>query len=164
MPTFDLLTSLYHKPSIAIRAAIAGLNNRRNDPTFRLNMDTYGRSALAGEKKLCFGCMATVSLEAITNTYLTSDVIDVVRWRANACNADHGDVDKFEIAMNAVRCNDLSRLYNFCNVNQADRESLPQRVNGSPFYLLEGSPTADEIDYAIDELTKCAETLEAKSF
>lgn len=162
MFSFDLRAAVRKKPSVAIRAAIAGLNKRKDDPKFVFDMDTYGRREVSGT---CFGCMATVSVESITNTDLTVKTITGTNNRADSCGVAYEALDDFEFSMNAVRCNDLYSLYHFCGVTREEQESLPTSVidNGNR-YLLDGTPSTREINYAISALDIVAKQLEAKGF
>lgn len=162
MSHFDLRAAVRKKPSVAIRAAIAGLNKRKNDPKFVFDMDTYGRREQSG---ICFGCMATVCVESITNTDLTVNTISRTDNRALACGVAYEALDDFEFSMNAVRCNDLHSLYHFCGIPRDQREDLPSGVNtDGRLYLLDGTPSAEDIDEAIKALEVVATQLEAKGF
>lgn len=159
---FDISAAVNRKPSIAVRAAIHGLSNRRNDPKFVLHMSTWG----GVNDGLCMGCMATVSLEAITNTQLTAASIWTTNGRASACNASAIDSNAFETAMNTLRCNNCYTLYQYCGLPSHDSRNLPMTLSsyGVDEYLLDGKPSNEQLDKAIEVLTRFANDLEARGF
>lgn len=172
-PMNDIRDIIYRKPSVAVRAAIHGLEINRHRDDFILDMVTFGTSGYRQGKPICFGCMATCALQSITNTQLTHDTIGAGdRWLAVKSN--RATVDAFETAIERLRRRMPSTLYEMCRLTYDERDSLPQVVPVSAKCkdihrtvgrtVLSGNPQDREINDAIFDLTDFAELLEAKGF
>lgn len=174
-PAPSIKTSIYRKPSIAVRAAIHGLQTNRERPDFTLNMRTFGtltelEPTHKNGVRQCFGCMATCALQSITNTSLRVGNISSPESRAIACDQSYWDVKSFEKAIDYLRVNNPNHLYTLCEVDHIP--GLPSRVpvsrsfttNNHEGYVLEGEPSNAEVDTAIERLTLFAEKLEKLGF
>lgn len=175
----NIKQTVNRKPSVAVRAAIHGLQTARVNPNFVLHMGTYGDVA-DKEKNICFGCMATVTLQSIANTAFDIRSVGFTSTRAAACDANHNEVLDFEWAINQLRLGGTFPLYRFCELVTDDvaKNDLPTYVPGLPFngdalshapnsglgQLLSGCPEDNELDVAIARLTLLAELLESKGF
>lgn len=169
---FSVRKAVHRKPSVAVRAAIHGLQTNQDRKDFQLDMSTYG-DIQNGE--VCLGCMATVSVQSLANAHFTVADIQNYRLRANACKAERGEVHLFEYAMNSLRLNDSEMLYEFCGVLlekdlpkhvpavNPDVDGLPD-TNNCDSVVLSGRPSKEQVQVAIARLTKLAIELEAKGF
>ena len=83
----------------AIEATIKGFNDALENPNFFIDMSTFGTSL----KGLCYGCMATVTLQSLNGrNFLGREIFSTTR-RAKGCGQPREIVEQFESAIDDFR-------------------------------------------------------------
>jgi hypothetical protein len=121
-----------NKPSIAVRAMVDGLKKTINRSTFFVEMGSFGCSgylrgmmpngfyrfkskravkSIDTERKVCFGCAATCTLQQIAQKNFTTKTIN-----NRYCEFDRMEQTNFQFAMDDVRKGYFLVLFMFCGI------------------------------------------------
>lgn len=106
------IKSIIPTPSLAVRAAIEGIEHYRSHPNFKFNLRRFGGSY----GYICYGCAATAAVQWIAKTDLTPDNIGNRHLRAAFLEFEFGDLEGFECAIDGLRCgcpDSLASYYGF---------------------------------------------------
>lgn len=96
-------------PSAAIQSVIDGLEHQSKRDDFKINMRTFGEV----DGNICFGCMATCSIQEVAKRNLSLDNIHHSLKRANALDMDQFEIIYFENAIDSLRCGRIGALMAF---------------------------------------------------
>lgn len=104
-------------PSYTLRTMVQGLLNHSKRENFRVAMNTFG--AYDDTYEICFGCVATVTIQELSGRSFDGREINNVWSRARFLELKEELLDEFEDAVDAARCGELSRLLMYFNVPEA---------------------------------------------
>jgi hypothetical protein len=108
------------KPSAVLRIAAQGVLSHLDRNDFEFDMNVFGNAN--PETGVCYGCLATATLEEAAGVRFQPDEITPCSARAATLNLEWLDVSYFEYAIDSVRKGGLGSLLHFCGV---EKESLP---------------------------------------
>lgn len=178
----DILAAIHRKPSVAVKAAIAGLRDAIQRDDFIVDMMTYGDHRNFGGRQLCMGCLATCTFQELAQVRFSPDIISSHTNRARAVQLTRDRYHDLEHAINSLRLGWTENLYRVCGLKMDEREPLPERlpfdekhdifgVKLSVFPLASHGRVTDyvippRIDYegGMLKLQALAEELEARGF
>jgi hypothetical protein len=120
------------KPSIALKAMVAGLRKTIKRSTFVVDMGTFGSTRRVNRlddlqhhktkkiakaimsKEICFGCASTCTIQELTKKNFTKKTI-----RDRHTNFELLEQREFELAMDSARQGRLMCLFQFCGVRES---------------------------------------------
>lgn len=118
------------KPSIALKAMVAGLRKTIKRSTFVVDMGTFGSARHVNyddlqnktkkiakaiiNKKVCFGCASTCTIQELAKKNFTQKTI-----RDRHTNFNLLEQRDFELAMDSARQGRLMCLFQFCGVRES---------------------------------------------
>lgn len=121
--SLSILTAIKGKPSIALEHMVNGLLKQSKRKGFKVNMSTYGDS----HGEMCYGCAATCAIQSIAKINFTPNTINTTKRRVEIAEADFGELNAFESAINQARQGSMRSLFYFCNI----REESGNRFNAN---------------------------------
>ena len=92
--------------------------SRRKD--FKITMRTYGES----DGGLCFGCAATCTIQNLSKSTFTANMIGDPLGRAGVAHISFIEFATFETAINRARTGDLRHLFDFCGIETKNTSLL----------------------------------------
>lgn len=114
-----ILEKIEGRPSVALQFMLDGLLDVNNQVDSVIDMQTFGEARSipnSEERKICFKCAATVTIERLFNHVFTPDEISTPSSRHDAINLNTTEGVYFEHVMDSARRGDLKRLFEFCNI------------------------------------------------
>jgi hypothetical protein len=120
-------------PSRALEYMIKGLLKQSKRRDFKIRMSTFGY--FDKNDKVCFGCAATCTVQAIAKKNLTAETIF---WQAETLKFKSKELVKFEIVMDCARQGQLEPLFSFFKMEYPEIVSdylEAEEENGVDWYL-----------------------------
>jgi len=104
-----------------IMSMVEGLEN----PVTEIKMSTYGFS----HNGICYGCAATNTVCRIAKIKFTPDNIYTKYSRAKAINSTYSFLELFEMAIDALRCGDISCYNKYAELGYFSKIQNPTNLN-----------------------------------
>lgn len=95
------------KPSIALKAMVAGLLKMSQRADCRIEMGTFGDF----ENGICYGCAATAAIQELCQIEFTPHQFMRERDRVEALGVETSDLRAFEYAIDSARKGELMELF-----------------------------------------------------
>ena len=146
------IKDIISKPSEALEAMVAGLLKQSQRADFIINMSTFG-SENTHDKRKCFGCAATCTIQQLAGKDLTPANISSEIKRADALDFDYEDMESFEMAIESARHGGMWRLFKYFNMD------CPEDLEEAGFNL-----NTSDWDRQIDDVRKFIDVLKREGY
>ncbi len=107
--SLDIKELTNNRPSEALEAMVRGLYKYKDNPKFIIKVSTYGDA----EGSICYGCMATCTIQELANKDLLPENIINGYDRANYLGFDSDQLRDFEWVIDDARSGKLAPLWLF---------------------------------------------------
>lgn len=102
--------------SQALKAMLTGLEKQSKRSDFIIDMDTFG----SYRDNICFGCVATCTLQEIAQKDFIGEMIIYDASRAAYLGFDRNELAEFELAIDLARRFSFNSLFAFYHINDLE--------------------------------------------